>query len=76
MIRPALNCLAGGRVPPVGLKQEWILRWRARFFSVDLGMIEIAPLANVLTPDDDSWVTPVNATATQSAPLNARAVNA
>ena len=35
----------------VGLKQEGILRWRAHFFGVDLGMIEIAPLANVLTPD-------------------------
>jgi hypothetical protein len=68
----------------VGFKQEGLLRWRAHFFGVDLGMIEIAPLANVLTPDDVSWVTPVNAvhseavnaTVTQDAPLNARAVNA
>ena len=68
----------------VGLKQEGILRWRAHFFGVDLGMIEIAPLANVLTPDDVSPVTavnpphsePVNATVTQDALLNARAVNA
>ena len=68
----------------VGLKPEGILRWRAHFFGVDLGMIEIAPLANVLTPDDVSSVTPVNAphseavnaTVTQDALLNARAVNA
>jgi hypothetical protein len=60
----------------VGLKQEGILRWRAHFFSVDLGAIEIAPLANVLTPDDVSWVTPVNATVTQAALLNTRAGNA
>ena len=67
----------------VGLKQEGLLRWRAHFFDVDLGMIEIAPLANVLTPDDVSPVTavntphsePVNATVTQDALLNARAVN-
>jgi hypothetical protein len=57
---------------------------RAHSFGVDLGTIEIAPLANVLTPDDVSSVTPVNAphsealnaTVTQDAPLNARAVNA
>lgn len=68
----------------VGLKQEGLLRWRAHFFGVDLGLIEIAPLANVLTPDEVSSVTPVNppeleavkATVTQDALLNARAVNA
>src|SRR3974390_241963 len=62
----------------VGLKHEGISRWRAHFFAVDLGMIEIAPLANVLTPDDVSSVTPVkaphseavNATVTQDALLN------
>jgi transposase InsO family protein len=30
----------------VGLKQEGLLRWRARFFDVDLGTIEIAPLGS------------------------------
>ena len=47
-------------------------------------MIEIAPLANVLTPDDVGSVTPVNApqseavnaSVTHGALLNARAVNA
>ena len=64
----------------VGLKQEGLLRWRAHFFGVDLGTIEIAPLANVLTPDDVSSVTlvnaphseAVNASVTQGALLNAR----
>jgi hypothetical protein len=28
----------------IGLKQEGLLRWRARFFGVELAIIEIAPL--------------------------------
>jgi hypothetical protein len=32
----------------VGLKQEGLLRWRARFFDVDLGTIEVAPLSSVV----------------------------
>ena len=32
----------------IGLKQEGLLRWRARFFDVDLGTIEIVPLGSAL----------------------------
>ncbi len=31
----------------VGLKQEGLLRWRARFFDVDLGTIEVAPMGSM-----------------------------
>ena len=33
----------------IGLKQEGLLRWRARFFDVDLGTIEIVPLSTALS---------------------------
>jgi len=33
----------------IGLKQEGLLRWRARFFDVDLGTIEIVPLASAVS---------------------------
>jgi hypothetical protein len=35
----------------IGLKQEGLLHWRARFFDVDLGIIEIAPLDSAFTTD-------------------------
>ena len=35
----------------IGLKREGVLRWRAHFFDIDLGTIEIVPLAEVLTTD-------------------------
>jgi len=33
----------------IGLKQEGLLRWRARFFDVDLGTIEIVPLSSAVS---------------------------
>ena len=33
----------------IGVKREGLLRWRARFFEVDLGTIEIAPLDSAFT---------------------------
>jgi putative transposase len=33
----------------IGVKREGLLRWRARFFDVDLGTIEIAPLDSAFT---------------------------
>jgi len=33
----------------IGLKQEGLLRWRARFFDVDLGTIEIVPLGSAVS---------------------------
>jgi len=33
----------------IGLKQEGLLRWRARFFDVDLGTIEILPLGSAVS---------------------------
>ena len=33
----------------IGLKQEGLLRWRARFFDVDLGTIEIVPLGSAIS---------------------------
>lgn len=63
----------------IGLKREGILRWRARFFDVDLGIIEIAPLARVVTVPDDAAATPVSApepdAVSTPVTLNARAVN-
>jgi hypothetical protein len=45
----------GGRVKSagqiVGLKQESELRWRARFFDVDLGTIEVVPLTDAFASD-------------------------
>lgn len=34
----------------VGLKREGLLRWRVRFFDVDLGTIEVAPVTSTLGP--------------------------
>ena len=42
---PVSTALAG---QIIGIKQEGLLRWRARFFEHDLGTIEIAPLASAL----------------------------
>jgi transposase InsO family protein len=36
----------------IGVKREGLLRWRARFFDVDLGTIEIAPLDSVFTTNN------------------------
>ena len=33
----------------IGIKREGLLRWRARFFDVDLGIIEVAPLDSFTT---------------------------
>jgi transposase InsO family protein len=68
----------------IGLKQEGILRWRARFFGVDLGTIEVAPIANVVGLREDALATPVTASSgenvnppvNQDEALNTRAVNA
>jgi hypothetical protein len=35
----------------IGLHQESVLRWRAHFFGVDLGAIEIVPLNDAFTSD-------------------------
>jgi hypothetical protein len=35
----------------IGLRQESVLRWRAHFFGVDLGSIEIVPLNDAFTSD-------------------------
>jgi hypothetical protein len=35
----------------IGLQQEGPLRWRAHFFGVDLGVLEIAPLRDALTAE-------------------------
>jgi putative transposase len=66
----------------IGLKQEGILRWRARFFEVDLGTIEVAPIANVrlrvdalATPVSSSSGENVNPPVNQDEALNTRAVN-
>jgi transposase InsO family protein len=46
----------------IGLQHEGVLRWRAHFFGVDLGIIEIVPLGNALALDDGPpTATPVNA---------------
>ncbi len=34
----------------VGLKREGLLRWRARFFDIDFGTIEVAPIDSALAP--------------------------
>jgi transposase InsO family protein len=68
----------------IGLKQEGILRWRTRFFGVDLGTIEVAPIANVVGLREDALATPVSASSgknvnppvNQDEALNTRAVNA
>jgi len=68
----------------IGLKQEGILRWRARFFGVDLGTIEAAPIANVVGVREDALAPPVSASSGQNVnppvnqeeALNTRAVNA
>jgi len=70
----------------IGLQQEGVLRWRAHFFGVDLGIIEIVPLAHALALEDGPPTATVNAhhaaeSQTVSAPvsrvesLNARAVS-
>ena len=70
----------------IGLKQEGLLRWRAHFFEVDLGTLEIAPLGAVLSARTASSSEPapllgpelhaVNLPVTPDESLNARAVNA
>lgn len=35
----------------IGLQQEGPLRWRAHFFGVDMGSIEIAPLRDALAAE-------------------------
>lgn len=42
---PVSTALAG---QIIGIRQEGLLRWRARFFEHDLGTIEIAPLGSAL----------------------------
>ena len=43
----------------IGLKQETELHWRARFFDVDLGTVEILPINDAFCTD--SAVNTVNA---------------
>jgi len=58
----------------IGLYQESALRWRAHFFDVDLGSIEIAPLNEVFT--GDSAVTAVNVVNPREATLKQPSVSA
>jgi putative transposase len=57
----------------IGLKQEGVLRWRAHFFDIDLGTIEIVPVADPPTTDDaDTTVNrhPATVSATVSTPVS------
>ncbi len=59
----------------IGLKKEGVLRWRARYFDLDLGTLEIAPLAVALEPERIAMPTvhTVNPGVTLEIDLNARA---
>ena len=63
----------------IGLKQEGVLRWRARFFDVDLGTLEIVPVIDVVDTVSSlvtqSQATRVSAPVTPKELLNDRAVN-
>ncbi len=63
----------------IGLKQEGVLRWRARFFEVDLGTLEIVPdievIDGVRSTVTESQATGVSAPVTSKELLNDRAVN-
>jgi putative transposase len=59
----------------IGLKKEGVLRWRARFFDLDLGTLEIAPLTVALEPEriPTPTVHTVSSGVTLEVDLNARA---
>lgn len=59
----------------IGLKKEGLLRWRARFFDLDLGTLEIAPLTAALEPERVAALQTVTTPVTGEEPLNARTVN-
>jgi len=60
----------------IGLKQEGVLRWRARFFEVDLGTLEIVPVIDgVSSLVTQSQATRVSAPVTPEGLLNDRTVN-
>jgi hypothetical protein len=63
----------------IGLKQEGVLRWRARFFEVDLGTLEIVPVIDVADGVSSlvtqSQATRVSGPVTPKELLNDRAVN-
>jgi len=68
-----LSAALAGQV--VGLKKEGVLRWRARFFDLDLGTVEIAPLSVAYEPRRIAMPTveTVNQSVTLEVDLNARA---
>ena len=59
----------------VGLKKEGVMRWRARFYDLDLGTLEIAPLNVALAPQYAAMPTVDSVTpgVTPERELNARA---
>ncbi len=61
----------------IGLKKEGLLRWRARFFDLDLGTLEIVPVDAARAPEliDMHPLQPVSTTVTREVVLNARTVN-
>jgi transposase InsO family protein len=60
----------------VGLRQESALRWRAHFFGVDLGSIEIIPSLGDVYSSDEAVNPPVNSVVTGARSPEQRTVNA
>jgi hypothetical protein len=60
----------------VGLRQESALRWRAHFFGVDLGSIEIIPSLGDVYSSDEAVNPPVNSIVTGARSSEQRTVNA
>jgi putative transposase len=58
----------------IGLHQESVLRWRAHFFGVDLGTIELVPLNDAFT--SDPVTPPVSTVNPKRQPRQRRIVNA
>ncbi len=68
-----VSAALGGQL--IGLKKEGVLRWRARFFDLDLGTLEIVPLVVALEPERIATPTvhTVNPGVTVEGDLNAQA---
>ncbi len=67
-----VSAALGGQI--IGLQQESALRWRARFFDVDLGTLEIIPSLGDVYSGNDTVNPPVSAIVTRSLPLRQRTV--
>lgn len=60
----------------IGLQQESALRWRARFFDVDLGTLEIIPSLGDLYSANEAVTPPVSAIVNRGPQLGDRTVTA